>query len=165
MFSSLHYSVQLFFFVLCSTIFNQIMNTFRYYIYKSILDRFVVFFCVCVFAWCIVLFQTTCLFECECVFNCFYISNNKISKCILKLKFTVEIQEDWQVHFRIYISINPDDKWQFLARIQSLTHIPTLNWCHTVAYLNANEGPIYCTNVDFPTPIICWLCVESVDVN
>lgn len=61
-------------------------------------------------------------------------------------------------------SPNPDDKWQFLARIQSLTHIPALNWCHTVAYLNANEGPAYCTNVDFPTPIVYWLCVASVVV-
>lgn len=49
---------------------------------------------------------------------------------------------------------NPDDKWQFLARIQSPTHIPALNLYRIVAYSSANEAPACCTNVDFPIPII-----------
>lgn len=49
---------------------------------------------------------------------------------------------------------NPDDKWQFLAKTQSPTHIPTLSLYRIVVYSSANAAPACCTNVDFPIPTI-----------
>lgn len=73
---------------------KKIMNTFRYYLYKSILDRFGSVACCLVY--CVVSINSF-----ECVWVCLTVSMRLISFTTImcfKIKFTVEIQQDWQVH-------------------------------------------------------------------